>query len=86
MANIATNIATIQTKAAEIDTLIGQFRAAKTAIEAAELEIKKLRPWATPLAHQERLAMSALDAMAKPSIVGDKTIAELAAAAWAGVA
>ncbi|MES0042622.1 hypothetical protein [Mesorhizobium sp. M0091] len=87
MANIATNIATIQTKAAELDTLIGQVRAAKAVIEAAEAEIRQLRPKSEPSkAYQERLALMALDAIGKPSIAGDKSIAELAAAAWAGVA
>ncbi|MES0016152.1 hypothetical protein [Mesorhizobium sp. M0036] len=87
MASIATNIATIQTKAVELDTLIGQVRAAKAVIEAAEAEIRQLRPKSDPSrAYQERLALVALDAIGKPSIAGDKTIAELAAAAWAGVA
>ncbi|RWB23894.1 MAG: hypothetical protein EOQ41_29560 [Mesorhizobium sp.] len=87
MADIATNIATIQTKAAELDALIDQVRAAKAAIGAAEKEIRQLRPASDPSrAYQERLALVALDAMAKPSIVGDKSMAELAATAWAGVA
>lgn len=87
MADIATNIATIQTKAAELDTLIGQFRAAKATIDAAEAEIRKQRPVSEPSrAYQDRLALLTLDAMAKPSIVGDKSMAELAAAAWEGVA
>ncbi|TIL44928.1 hypothetical protein [Mesorhizobium sp.] len=87
MAEISNNIATIQTKAAELDTLIGQVRAAKTVIDAAEAEIRKQRPVSEPSrTYQERLALLALDAMAKPSITGDKTMAELAASAWAGVA
>ncbi|MCZ8547172.1 hypothetical protein OOJ09_23530 [Mesorhizobium qingshengii] len=87
MASIATNIATIQTKATELDALIIQVRAAKAVIDAAEVEIRRARPASdTPRAYQERLALVALDAMGKPSIAGDKTIAELAAAAWAGVA
>ncbi|MER9450111.1 hypothetical protein [Mesorhizobium sp. M0254] len=87
MANIATNIATIQTKAAEMDALIGQVRAAKAIIEAAEAEIRQMRPKSEPTkAYQERLALMALDAMGKPSIAGDRTMAELAASAWAGVA
>lgn len=87
MATIAANIATIQTKAAELDALIVQVRAAKAAIEAAEAEIRRLRPVSEPSrAYQERLALVALDAMGKPSIAGDKTLADLAAAAWAGVA
>ncbi|MER9212383.1 hypothetical protein NKI54_09945 [Mesorhizobium sp. M0663] len=87
MADIATNIATIQAKAAELDALIGQVRAAKAVIEAAEAEIRQLRPKSDPSrAYQERLALVALDAIGKPSIAGEKTIAELAAAAWAGVA
>ncbi|TGQ15872.1 hypothetical protein [Mesorhizobium sp. M00.F.Ca.ET.217.01.1.1] len=87
MADIATNIATIQAKAAELDALIVQVRAAKAAIEAAEAEIRRLRPASeTSRAYQERLTLVALDQMVKPSIAGDKSIAELAAAAWAGVA
>ncbi|RWO35675.1 MAG: hypothetical protein EOS08_03500 [Mesorhizobium sp.] len=87
MADIATNIATIQTKAAELDALVIQVRAAKAVIEAAEAEIRQLRPKSDPSkAYQERLSLVALDAMGKPSIAGDKSIAELAAAAWAGVA
>ncbi|RWA97330.1 hypothetical protein [Mesorhizobium sp.] len=87
MADIATNIATIQTKAAELDELIGQVRAAKAVMEGAERDIRRLRPTSEPSrAYQERLALVALDAMAKPSIVGDKSMAELAAAAWEGVA
>lgn len=86
MADLATNIATIQTKAAELDVLIGQFRAVKAAVEAAEAEIRQLRPVSdVPRAYQERLALVALDAMGKVSIANDKTIAELAASAWEGV-
>ncbi|TGV90032.1 hypothetical protein EN801_020465 [Mesorhizobium sp. M00.F.Ca.ET.158.01.1.1] len=87
MATIAANIATIQTKAVELDALIIQVRAAKAAIEAAETEIRQLRPKSEPSrAYQERLALVALDQMGKPSIAGDRSIADLAASAWAGVA
>ncbi|RUU85562.1 hypothetical protein EOB59_31755 [Mesorhizobium sp. M7A.F.Ca.MR.176.00.0.0] len=87
MADIASNIETIQSKAAELDGLVTQVRAAKAVIDAAEAEIRKLRPVSEPSrAYQERLALVALDAMAKPSIAGDKTVTELAAIAWAGVA
>ncbi|ESX70661.1 MULTISPECIES: hypothetical protein [unclassified Mesorhizobium] len=87
MTDIATNIATIQTKAAELDTLIGQVRAAKAAVDAAEAEIRQQRPVSEPSrAYQERLALVAFDQMGKPSIAGDRTIAALAADAWAGVA
>lgn len=83
MADIATNIATIQARAAEIDTLISQFRAAKSVIDQAEREIRQSRPASEPSrAYQERLALVALDAMAKPSIADDMTIAGLASAAW----
>ncbi|APG15974.1 hypothetical protein ACVIW2_006340 [Bradyrhizobium huanghuaihaiense] len=40
MATIAANIATIQAQAAVLDTLIGQFAAAKALIDAAELDIR----------------------------------------------
>ncbi|MER8783235.1 hypothetical protein NKH60_18595 [Mesorhizobium sp. M1006] len=86
MADIATNIATIQAKAAELDTLIGQVRAAKAVIEACEAAIRKQRLASPSRAYQERLALVALNQMGKPSITGDKTVTELAASAWAGVA
>ena len=86
MATIAENIATIHAKTAEMDALIIQFRAAKAEIDAAEAEIRQLRPVSEPSrAYQERLALVALDAMGKPSTDGAPTIAALAAAAWAGV-
>jgi hypothetical protein len=87
MATIAENIATIQVKAAEMDALIIQFRAAKAEIDAAEAEIRQLRPVSEPSrAYQERLALVALDAMGKPAISGEATISELAASAWVGIA
>lgn len=87
MATIAENIETIQLKAAEMDTLITQFRTAKAEIDVAEAEIRQLRPVSEPSrAYQERLAFVALDAMGKPSTDGEATIAALAAAAWTGVA
>ncbi len=82
MATIAENIVTIQAKAADLDMLIIQFRAAKAEIDAAEAEIRQLRPVSEPSrAYQERLALVALDAMGKPSRGGEPTIADLAAAA-----
>lgn len=87
MATIAENIATIQARAADLDALIIQFRAAKAEIDAAEAEIRQLRPSSDPSrAYQERLTFVALDAMGKPSIEGEATIATLAATAWEGVA
>ena len=86
MATIAENIATIHAKAAEMDALIIQFRAAKAEIEAAEAAIRQLRPVSEPSrAYQERLALFALDALGKPSNDGAATIAECAAAAWGEV-
>lgn len=87
MATIAENIATIQAKAADLDALIIQFRAAKAEIDAAEAEIRQLRPASDPSrAYQERLALVALDAMGKPSVEGQATISAIAASAWEGVA
>lgn len=87
MATIAENIAAIQAKAADLDTLIIQFRAAKAEIDAAEAEIRQLRPVSDPSrAYQERLGLVALDAMSKPSTDGTPTIADLAVSAWEGVA
>jgi hypothetical protein len=86
MATIAENIETIQTQAAALDTLIGQVRDAKNAIEQAEAEIRQARPASDPSrAYQERLAIVALDYIGKPSIDGEPTMADLAATAWAGV-
>lgn len=86
MATIADNIDTIQTKAAEMDALIIQFRTAKADLDAAEAKIRQLRPVSDPSrAYQERLGLVALAAMGKPSISGEATIAALAAAAWAGL-
>lgn len=86
MADIAENIETIQRKAAELDVLINQFRAAKAAIDAAETAIRRSRPFSDPSrAYQQRLALVALDAMGRPSVKGEATIAELALDAWKGV-
>lgn len=86
MATIAENITIIQERAIELDALIDQFRTAKADIEKAEAEIRQLRPTSEPTrAHQERLSHVALDAMGKPSITQQKSIAELAIEAWEGV-
>ncbi|ARS70115.1 hypothetical protein [Sinorhizobium meliloti] len=86
MADIATNIAIVQTKAAELDALVAQFRETKTAIDAAELAIRTLRPYSDPTkAFQERLALFGHARMIAPSAAGEKPLAQIAAAAWAGV-
>lgn len=85
MTTIAGNIAIIQTKAAELDVLVAQFRAAHAVIAAAELAIRRARQNQVALAYQERLALFALDKMAYPAKAGEKTIAQLAAKAWEGV-
>lgn len=61
MTTIAGNIAIIQTKAAELDELVAQFRAARAVIDAAEAAIRKAQQYPVALAHQERLATVALD-------------------------
>jgi hypothetical protein len=87
MATIAENIDTIKNTAADLDTIIADFRAAKATIDAAEAEIRQARPSSDPSrAYQERLALVAIDAMGKPSVANDKTIAQLADEAWDGVA
>ena len=85
MATIAANIATIQAQAAVLDTLIGQFAAAKALIDAAELDIAQQQPFA---AHDVRVGRRRLAEYAR-SKMGDasftQTVAALAASAWAGV-
>jgi len=85
MATISENIAIIQAKAAELDALVDQFRAAKGVIDAAEAEIRHLRGGAVAKAGQERLADYAHALMVKPSITADSTVAQTAATAWEGV-
>jgi len=87
MATTAENIATITAKAAELDTLVAQFRAAKAIIDAAELEIRKAQPTASHEAHpgRVRLALYAHGLMVEPNLNGGKTVAAFASEAWAGV-
>ncbi|UJW75935.1 hypothetical protein [Rhizobium sp. SL42] len=83
MATIAENIDIIHAKAAEMDEIVIQFRAAKAEMDAAEAEIRQLRPVSEPSrAYQERLAFVALDAMGRPSLDGLPLIADLAVSAW----
>jgi hypothetical protein len=85
MATIAANIATIQAQAAVLDTLIGQFAAAKALIDAAELDIAQQQPFG---GHDVRVGRRRLAEYAR-SKMGDasftKTVATLASEAWAGV-
>lgn len=87
MATVSANIATIQAQAAVLDTLIGQFAAAKALIDAAELEIRQTQPGANhpQRAGRIRLAEYAISRMANPSHNGGKTLATLATEAWTGV-
>lgn len=86
MADIATNIATIRAKAAELDAIVAQFREVQAEIYGAELAIRKLRPYSEPTkAFQERLSAVAHDRMIAPSAAGEKPLAQIAADAWAGV-
>lgn len=87
MATVSENIATITAKAAELDTMIADFRAAKAIIEAAELEIRKAQPFGghDTYAGRVRLAHYAHALMVEPSIEGRKTVEALATDAWAGV-
>ncbi|MEH2574436.1 hypothetical protein [Bradyrhizobium sp. AZCC 1708] len=85
MATIAANIATIQAQAAALDTLIGQFAAAKALIDAAELDIRQQQPRANHEARsgRVRLAEYARSKMGDPSLT--KTVATLASEVWSGV-
>ncbi|MCA6110470.1 hypothetical protein [Bradyrhizobium cenepequi] len=87
MATIAANITTIQTNAATLDTLIGQFRTAAAAIKAAEDDIRAQQPFASHdvRAGRIRLWQYALALIDNPSANGGQTIAALASAAWNGV-
>jgi hypothetical protein len=87
MATVSQNIATIIAKAAELDTLIGQFQAAKAAIDAAETEIRKAQPNADhdAIAGRTRLALYGYALMVNPALNGGQTVAALASAAWEGV-
>jgi hypothetical protein len=85
MATVAQNIATINTQAAVLDTLVTQFLAAKAIIDAAETEIRTARPGANHEANagRVRLAHYAIARMADGS--AGKTCAQLASEAWTGV-
>lgn len=87
MATVSENIATITTKAAELDTLVAQFRAAKAAIDAAETEIRKAQPFEghEATAGRIRLALYAHALMVEPATDGRKSVETLASEAWAGV-
>lgn len=81
------NAATIVAKAAEIDDLVSQFRAAKAVIDAAEMEIRKAMP-AEPMdafAGRARLADYGHSLMVKPSIDGIPSTEALAAQAWSSL-
>lgn len=85
MATVSANIATIQAQSAVLDTLIGQFNAAKALIEAAENEIRQAQPFANheTRAGRIRLAEYARSKMGDASLT--KTVATLATEAWSGV-
>ncbi|WP_347265340.1 hypothetical protein [Nitrobacter sp.] len=87
MATVSENIATITAKAAELDTLVSDFRAAKAAIDTAESEIRKAQPFEghDTISGRVRLALYAHALMVAPSLEGRKTVAALAMDAWSGV-
>jgi hypothetical protein len=87
MPTVQENIATITAKATELDTLIADFRAAKAMIDAAETAIRKAEPFEghETIAGRIRLAHYAHALMVSPNLEGRKTVAALAADAWAGV-
>jgi hypothetical protein len=87
MPTVQENIATITAKAAELDTLVADFRAAKAAIDAAELEIRKAQPFEghETISGRIRLAFYDHALMVEPSLEGRKTVAALASQAWAGI-
>jgi hypothetical protein len=78
------NAATIVAKAAEIDDLVSQFRAAKAVIDAAELEIRKALPAENfDISGRQRLADYGHSLMVRPSIEGAASTEAAATAAWA---
>lgn len=78
------NAETIVAKAAEIDDLVANFRAAKAIIDAAELEIRKAMPSENfDIAGRARLADYGNALMVKPSINGIPSTEALANNAWA---
>ncbi len=87
MASVSENIAVIVAQAEILDGLIADFRAAKAAIDAAELAIRKAQPAEghDVILGRARLAYYAHALMIEPSIEGRKTVAELATSGWAGV-
>ena len=87
MSVVSDSIDIITAQASTLDTLVSDFRAAKAAIDAAELAIRKAQPTANhhASAGRIRLAYYAHALMVEPSIAGRKTVAELATQAWAGV-
>lgn len=87
MATVSENIETINTQAAILDGLVSDFRAAKAVIDAAEKDIRQAQLGSNhdAIAGRARLAFYAHALMVEPSIVGRKTVAELASAAWDGV-
>jgi hypothetical protein len=87
MATPAENIATITAKAAELDDLVTQFRAARAIIDAAETEIRKAQPNANHemVSGRVRLALYAHARMVDPIVNNGKTVAALSAEAWSGV-
>lgn len=87
MSVVSDNIAIITAQAATLDTLIADFRAAKAAIDAAELAIRKAQPAGghDVILGRTRLANVAHALMLEPSVEERKTVATLATDAWAGV-
>ena len=87
MATVSENIATIAAKAAELDTVVAQYLAAKAIIDAAETEIRQAQPNANhdTRAGRIRLAEYARALMGNPNLNGGKTVATLASEAWTGV-
>lgn len=78
------NAATIVAKAAEIDDLVSQFRAAKAVIDAAEAEIRKALPAENfDISGRSRLADYGHSLMVKPSIDGIPSTEAAATASWA---
>jgi hypothetical protein len=79
------NAATIVAKAAEIDDLVSDFRAAKAIIDAAEFEIRQALP-SEPMdaiAGRARLADYGHALMVKPSLDGIPSTEATANNAWA---
>lgn len=85
MATIAANIATIQAQAAVLDTLIGQFNAAKALIDAAELDIRQQQPRANHEARAGRIRLAEYARAKMGDASMTKTVATLASEAWTGV-